>query len=389
MKNIEIETKPGGWISKEDSVTIKNYGHMIQVQNSSNKQQHLGNYRKQNGGKYRNIEKNEIIVSKQNKYKILENVKREVVNAKDILLNNFCGNQNVLFITLTCDEPIVDFQEIRKCFRNFYNKLRRKYGDLNYFYVIEVQKNRRDYSLHIHLAIKHTSKKRFSIPDAEIQRMWGKGFTKTKRLKNIYEITSYFFKDLLEEEALKVYKKYSHIFFCSSKLKRPEKVSCTMEEFLDKYGQDYYVESSVINNVKDVNTGKIMCSYKNQHYKIRRKKRKCTKITELIIKEKRQLGVNQICNGYIICDDIYSSKAWKIIDRGMKKIKVKVRNLEVLDKIHKGKQWFLLEFCFPRKEDLSNVEIIDVIPDEEMMEKSIFSYIRTDAEASKIRKQHD
>ncbi len=373
MESINISS--GGWIDDDETVTVKKYSHMLEVTNSSNKQTNLKKYKRHDKNTYVNTVTGELIEYKQNDMKILKWVKREVANAKDILINNFYGHQNVLFITLTYNKPVIDFKEVQRNFRNFYNKLQRRYGKLIYFQVVELQKNRwqkkKQKSLHIHLALKNPNVKRFSIENDEICVLWEKGFTKTDRLETVNKIASYFFKDFLYQENLRLYPKYKNIFQCSQGLKDVTTETYTMKEFLNKYGEAFYRENSNIINIIDNKTGKIMCIHKKQNYMPRKYKKKNKSNYKCII----PIRFIKVENDKIVCDDIYTFRRRYLKRYGIK-IPINTKNTVLMDKIRKmqkrKKQWILLKATFPLKYDLSNTTVIDILDEKDIVVNRLF-----------------
>lgn len=369
MSKIKSKITEGGWIDDETQVTIKNYGDTIKVQSSSNssKPTKLKSYRKKDKYTYINAETGEERQYIFNNEKVLDTVKREVENAKDILLYNFWGHQNVVFITLTCEKPTMDFNTIRKYFRNFYNKLKRKYGKLIYFYIIELQKERVEPSLHIHAVIKHTEKKRFSIPYDELVQLWKKSglySCSIERVETVEVLGTYFFKDFLDVETLKLYPKNSHIFYCSINLERVEKETFTMEEFIEKFGEKYYRDSSIINDIIDESIDKIMCRYIKQVYKLRKHKKHKKFIREI----KKLLTVKQIEDTYLIVND--TPKKIKNV-----KLKINYQDEKLMKKIKalkKRKYILVLRYEVSLRYDLSNAVIIDVIDKKDIQENHLF-----------------
>ena len=369
MSKIKSEITEGGWIKNDTQITFKNYKNIIAVQSSSNsnKPTKLKQYKKKNNDTRINTNTGEEIQCVHNEGKVLDTDKREVENAKDILLYNFWGHQNVVFITLTCETPTMDFNTIRKYFRNFYNKLKRKYGKLIYFYIIELQKERVEPSLHIHAVIKHTEKKRFSIPYDELVQLWKKSglySCSIERVETVEVLGTYFFKDFLDEETLKLYPKHSRIFYSSINLERVEKETCTMEEFIEKFGEKFYRDSSIINNIIDEETDKIMCRYIKQVYKTRKHKKHKKFIREI----KKVLTVKQIEDTYLIVND--TPKKNKNI-----KLKINYQDEELMKKIKalkKRKYILVLRYEVSLRYDLSNAVIVDVIDKKDIQENHLF-----------------
>lgn len=367
MSKIKKEVIEGGWINADEEITVKYFGDIIKIKSNSSKQTHLKNYQKLSGKSYLNKTTNIEHEYKQNENKTVKNVSRSVNEIKDIVLNNFQGHQNILFLTLTCTKAVMDFEFMKKNFDNFFRKLKRRYGDLKYFYIIELQKNRKEPSLHIHSAIKSIEHKRFTIPDDETTRLWGVGFCTTERLNNAEKLTSYFVKDLLDEANLKIYPKNSNLYYCSLGLPKPKEETMIMQEFLNKCADDFYRDNGVIINIVDEDTAKIINGYMKQLYKRRKHKKKN------IHKIRRTVRFRRLQGNLLICDDIYENKKQKYYGAT---ITVNTKNTVLLNKVQNlrkyKKAYLLLKGKFPIKRDLSNMEVIDVLDKENIKIQYLF-----------------
>ncbi len=372
MSNVEIQPSDNTWIGNDDVVTVKHFSGCKKVHYSSHEQNNLSNYKKLNNKCCINKVTNKIIGYKQNTNKVPKYVAREVARGKDILIHHFSGHQNVLFFTLTFEKAYMDISGTKKHFNSFLKKLKRRYGKLIYFYVIELQKERKEPSLHIHAAIKMVEQKRFTVNKDEAEVLWGHGFIKAKRLYNVQKISSYFFKDFFREENLKIYPKNSHIYYSSQGLKPPTVEKLTMTEFLEKYGDDYYLDNAIANNVIDGKTKKIMCSNIDKFFKPRKYKRKSKRKFKLKI----AIRFIKMEADKLLCDDIYSTtKRNKCFKTYGIKIPLDTKNTILMNKVRKlkkGKQWILLESTFPLGYGLCNAKVIDILDEKDITRTYLF-----------------
>lgn len=118
----------------------------------------------------------------------IESMKNTMKNLTDLINNNFFGWYNELWLTLTYAENMTDIPTLRKDYKQFIRKIQTKYGPLEYIYAIEPQERG---AWHIHALIKSRLDKPLYIPNSVIEKKWGKGFTKTKRLKNSDNVGAY------------------------------------------------------------------------------------------------------------------------------------------------------------------------------------------------------
>ncbi|MCC4352497.1 replicative protein [Limosilactobacillus reuteri] len=123
----------------------------------------------------------------------LSSVKRTMHSLRRLIANNFDGGNDQLWITLTYGVDINahnlnDTKVVYQDFKNFISKLRKVKGRLEYIAVIEPQLSGR---WHLHLLLKTLDGEELYIPNNIVQKLWCKGFTKTKRLFNSDNVASY------------------------------------------------------------------------------------------------------------------------------------------------------------------------------------------------------
>lgn len=184
-------------INDEAMVKVVKYNgnKRIEIQTTNKRQNNLKqNIKKLNKEEYLDMRTGEIKKYNLNYGKNNKGVKRAMKRFKKLLTNNFFGEQNELFITFTCKEPVQDVDKINSYFNKFWGKLQRRYKSLGFAYVIEMQKERE--SLHIHALIKDMGNSTLTIANNEIRELWGKGFTKTNRISKSKE-------KINEEDAIK------------------------------------------------------------------------------------------------------------------------------------------------------------------------------------------
>lgn len=98
--------------------------------------------------------------------------------------------KNQLSITLTYAENMQDPKRVHSDFKKFFQKLKRAYKEHKLDYLVVVEPQGRG-AWHCHLLLKSDQPVLF-IPDEEISALWGNGFTKTERLKNVDNAGAYF-----------------------------------------------------------------------------------------------------------------------------------------------------------------------------------------------------
>lgn len=179
---------------------------------------------------------------------------------RDIINANLENPENALWVTLTYRENMMDPKRLYKDFHAFWKRLGRYLEKRNYLkteYIAAAEPQGRG-AWHLHCLFLFEQKAPY-IPNTEIARLWGHGFTKTKSLKGITNpglyLTAYLGDMELTEAAkagtiqdgrpaetadkskavikgarLKLYPSGFNIYRCSRGVKRPEVWETTEEE---------------------------------------------------------------------------------------------------------------------------------------------------------------
>lgn len=123
-----------------------------------------------------------------------KSLKRTFRNLRYLINNNFFGDRNELFITLTyggIDRPrILDGgKRFYMDFQIYIKALRRKYGRIEFVNVVEPHE---DGHLHAHVLLKFFDHDFIFIPNDDMQNVyWKRGFTKTSNLVGVTNIGAY------------------------------------------------------------------------------------------------------------------------------------------------------------------------------------------------------
>lgn len=141
------------------------------------------NVKKINKTEYVNLSTGEI-----KKYNLSENkcniesIRKTFKELIYLIRHNFTSNsENQLFITLTYTENMEDKDRLYNDFKNFYKRLKRRYKDVKFDYILVAEPQDRG-AWHIHLMLK--ADKPLYIHDSVIRELWGHGITQTERLKS-------------------------------------------------------------------------------------------------------------------------------------------------------------------------------------------------------------
>lgn len=173
----------------------------------------------------------------ENRSENTKSVRESIGRLRDLINNNFSGGKNELWITLTFDKnKIFQPKELLPYFEKFIKRLRYKYNNkkIDYIYIPEPHEKG---DWHIHLLLK--SDKQLSIPNKVLAELWGQGFVKVNRLKDIDNVGAYVSAYLINikegEETKKgarlyLYPTGHHIYRASKGIIQPEIIKTTYKD---------------------------------------------------------------------------------------------------------------------------------------------------------------
>lgn len=131
----------------------------------------------------------------------MKSVARSIRDIRNYINANVTDTTKCKFITLTYAENMRDTKKVFNDFKNFWNKkFKKEYPNTEYITILEPQGRG---SWHLHLIAIFKEKAPF-IPNEIIAKMWGHGFTCTRKIDNVDNIGAYlsaYLADLSFDEA--------------------------------------------------------------------------------------------------------------------------------------------------------------------------------------------
>ena len=200
------------------------------------------------GKRYVNLETGEIHdmdTSNNSRFDNLKSTKQTMKKLRRIIAHNFTGGKNQLWITLTYRDHIIEPAIVYIDFKAFIRRIRNQFGKVDYITVIEPQASGR---WHLHVLLKNDSE--LTIPNNDLAKMWGKGFTKTKRLKRADKVGNYLIaylsnlqigdegsqnKSIVKGARLYMYPKGIRIYRTSRGIEKPLEITTTKAELMKTY----------------------------------------------------------------------------------------------------------------------------------------------------------
>ena len=222
------------------------YGDTVEMTTANGQQEQI--IKVIEGKRYVNLETGEIHAmdtSNNSRLDNLKSTKQTMKKLRRIIAHNFTGGKNQLWITLTYRVHVIETAIVYRDFKAFIRRIRNQFGKVDYITVIEPQASGR---WHLHVLLKNDSE--LTIPNNDLAKMWGKGFTKTKRLRRADKVGNYLIaylsnlqigdegsqnKSIVKGARLYMYPKGIRIYRTSRGIEKPLEITTTKGELMETY----------------------------------------------------------------------------------------------------------------------------------------------------------
>lgn len=284
---------------------MKRCGNVIEIRHMTVKP--CPTIQKMDKDHYVNLITGEImeIAHNENRATDPSSVAQSLRKLRDIINTNIVNAESVLWVTLTYRENMTDVQQLYEDYRRFWQRFQyylKKQGYPKAEYIIAAEPQGRG-AWHLHALFLFPDRAPF-IPNDDMAKTWGHGFTKTKRLSGIDNpglyLTAYLgnmeiteaisagkmsdgrlvesrsgSKAVIKGARLKMYPVGMNLYRCSRGVKKPDVQQITEDE-AQSYVQDIPLVYEKILTIKD-ETGTVRNSiYYRQYNKAYQNKHKGT-----------------------------------------------------------------------------------------------------------------
>lgn len=205
----------------------------------------------------------------------IKDVKRKVRKYEEIVMYNFQGGKNELFITLTCRDKITDLKVIKDRYKEFLKNIQTDYKGLECIALFETTSNS---YWHIHLFLKYVdTSKVLTIPHQDLlNKYWTYGAVHIIRNFNTFKSLGHS-KDSRQEklERLTNFPKGCRMYSKTKGIKTPPKEKKQFKDCPEFKSRDYSITSAETYMVRNEETDKIVNAittiiYKSNKPKIER-----------------------------------------------------------------------------------------------------------------------
>lgn len=192
---MEIERVDCGVIvSDDDVVRVKEMGNVVELmyQEKRNTKNYI---KKISDSKYIDLRTGEVkdCIRTENRSQSVNEVRKSLGRLRDYINTNVTDVSKCKWVTLTYKENMTDTKKLYEDFKNFNKRMRyhlKKQG-YEYEYIVAMEPQGRG-AWHAHMLMIFNSKAPYIDNDNVMSKMWGNGFTTTKKLdKNIDNLGAY------------------------------------------------------------------------------------------------------------------------------------------------------------------------------------------------------
>lgn len=188
----------------------------------------------------------------------IKDVKRKVRKYEEIVMYNFQGGKNELFITLTCRDKITDLKVIKDRYKEFLENIQTDYKGLECIALFETTSNS---YWHIHLFLKYVdTSKVLTIPHQDLlNKYWTYGAVHIIRNFNTFKSLGHS-KDSRQEklERLTNFPKGCRMYMKTKGIKTPPKEMKAFKDCPEFKSSDYSITSAETYMVRNEETDKIV-----------------------------------------------------------------------------------------------------------------------------------
>lgn len=174
----------------------------------------------------------------------IKDVKRKVRKYEEIVMYNFTGGKNELFITLTCRDKITDLKVIKDRYKEFLENIQTDYKGLECIALFETTSNS---YWHIHLFLKYVdTSKVLTIPHQDLlNKYWTYGAVHIIRNFNTFKSLGHS-KDSRQEklERLTNFPKGCRMYMKTRGIKTPPKEKKLFKDCPEFKSRDYSITSA-------------------------------------------------------------------------------------------------------------------------------------------------
>lgn len=188
---LEIKKIEEQEIAENAMVTVTQMGHIVEVQHMDkvNRNAHIRKVDKEHYVDLSTGELHEFKLSEVRSQNI-NSLRQTFKKMRYLINNNFSGERNELFVTLTYrgDLQTRDYKRVKKDFISFYKRFQRKYGDVDYIRVLEPHASG---NWHLHVLFRLNEVEKAYVSNEEMSSLWRNGFVNVQATRSVDNVGAY------------------------------------------------------------------------------------------------------------------------------------------------------------------------------------------------------
>lgn len=184
IKSLEEHSRPNFF----DEVRVKEMGNVVEVMYSERTNRKIF-IKKISDNEYIDLRTGEVKECKKidNRAQNLNSVRQSLCRLRDLLNTNITDVKKCRWVTLTYAENMTDPKRLYEDFKKF--NMRMRYNGYKYEYIVCMEPQGRG-AWHSHLVMIFDDNAPY-IDNNEMARIWGHGFTTTKKLEDVDNVGAY------------------------------------------------------------------------------------------------------------------------------------------------------------------------------------------------------
>lgn len=179
-------------IGDSSFVTVTQMNHLIEIQHMAkkNNQCHIqkldkNRYVDKRDGEIKNFKLSE------NRSENINSLRQTFKKLRYLVNNNFLGEKNELFLTLTYAKQTDDHMQVGDDYKKFLKRLKTKYKKLSTIDALKVLEPHASGKYHMHVLLRFNDVEEIFISNSELATIWQNGFVNVKSLAGVDNIGAY------------------------------------------------------------------------------------------------------------------------------------------------------------------------------------------------------
>ena len=188
----EAKTENEVVILPDDIVTVTKMNHLTEIQHME-KMNTRATIKKIDKDRYAELSTGEIKEYKhiENRSESYNSLRQTFKKIRYLINNNFTGEKNELFLTLTYAENMTDTKRLYLDINKFIKRIKYRYKKQLYIDYLAIVEPQGRGAWHVHMLIRFNRLNSVFLPSSELSDIWDHGFVKIETIQDVDNIGAY------------------------------------------------------------------------------------------------------------------------------------------------------------------------------------------------------